>query len=166
METLETTGRIPDAVYRLARLDMAYRADGRLGVDRVYDSTTSAKGAKGTHDVDFPGFWRGHVWLQLRGAGPTDTGVVDLAWGPWQRRQRLRSGCVITTRRATTGSPALKVHVPRGWELIAGVGAMPTAQDINVGWRPASTMAALRLIRDSLKAIKGPTVSDSTITDR
>ncbi|MEV4192190.1 helix-turn-helix transcriptional regulator [Streptomyces toxytricini] len=154
LESLESTGRVPDVPQALARLDMVYGMDGRLGIDRVFDSAARAGPAAGHKHLDFPDFWSGHVWLQARGPHPDATGVIELVWGPWRRRRRLRSATVVTTRKATPGSPPLQVRLPRGWHLAAGTGAVPTALDINAGWRPANTAAALNLLRESVQAIR------------
>ncbi|XVV10834.1 hypothetical protein ACQP2X_39250 [Actinoplanes sp. CA-131856] len=137
----------------LARLDTVYHADGRLGIDRVFDSRTRQPDRKHGFEVIFPRFWVGPIWLQVRGPDPTAETTIDLVWGPWRRRQRVRSGTVITTRKATTDAPELAVKVPTDWGFAAGLGAVPTAVDINKGWFPVSAKAAVSLIRDGLAAV-------------
>lgn len=155
LESLETDGRIPTGNFALSRLDMAYGTDGRLGIDRSFDSRAVASwGGKSEHTVRFPEFWCGHVWFQPRGSGPGEVGEIELVWGPWRRRQRIRSGTVITTRKATPEGTTLNVSLPRGWHLTAGMGAVPWALDINEGWRPVSLRAALTLVHESVTAIR------------
>ncbi|SEB45774.1 Helix-turn-helix domain-containing protein [Amycolatopsis tolypomycina] len=176
LETLETTGRIPAAAHALARLDMIYQTDGRLGIDRVEDFDTATRTPTGAFSPDFPWYWQGHVWLQVHGPRPDDTCVMELIWGPWRRRVRVRSLDVVTTRKAVLGpdparpapppphrpgrrkplelNPRLVVTLPRGWRLGAGMGAVPTALDINVGWRPVNLRAAAELVRESVRAIE------------
>lgn len=152
LEALECVGRIPAAACALARLDMVYRTDGRLGIDRTFSSRAHT-GAVGQFTLEFPEYWQGHVWLQTHGPTPGETCTVELVWGPWRRRQRVRSGGVLTTRKAAPGSSPLNVRLPKHWHLTAGTGAVPTALDINVGWRPTNPAAAWSLVRDTVKSI-------------
>jgi hypothetical protein len=133
-----------------------YQTDGRLGIDRVNDTLTLSRNTRGTYTVTFPQFWIGHIWLQPRGRQPNDTCTIELVWWPWQRTQRLRSGTVVTTRKATNtaDTPDLQIILPPGWDLTTGLGVVPTALDINVGWRPVSFGAAARLVITSLGAIR------------
>lgn len=156
LERWETAGRVPEARYAIARLDMVYGTDGHLGIDRVYDSHNHRHPGwpRGVEWVTFPAFWRGHVWLQPRGPQPDAVGTLELIWGPWRRRQRLRSGSVVTTRKAALGESPLEVRLPRGWHLTAGTGLVPTALDINAGWWPVGFKAALSIIGESVEAIR------------
>jgi len=153
LEKLETAGRVPSAAHFLARLDMVYQTDGRLGIERTFDSVARPRTAGKPYSLSFPSYWQGHVWLQPHGGAPHETCDIELRWGPWQRRVRLRSQAVITTRKATTDAPPVIVYLPPGWHLTAGIGAVPTALDINAGWRPASFAAARQLIRNNINAI-------------
>ncbi|MGW5611733.1 hypothetical protein ACWEWI_37910 [Streptomyces sp. NPDC003753] len=140
---------------------MVYGTDGRLGIERVFDSGVHPARAGEKHLLHFPDFWSGHVWLQPRGPQANAVGVIELVWGPWQRRQRVRSGNVITTRKASTGTSPLHVRLPPGWHLTAGTGAVPTALDVNQGWRPVNAIAALSLLRDNISAIRKATHGDA-----
>jgi len=113
-------------------------------------------GRKRQAKITFPEFWTGPIWLQTHGPNPGATGRVDLDWYPWRRRQTLRSGAVLTTRRATTNAPPLRVTVPPRWFLTAGTGAPPTALDVNRGWHPSSVTAAVKLLNDGASGTRGP----------
>ncbi|MFL6124811.1 helix-turn-helix domain-containing protein [Actinophytocola sp.] len=180
LETLEASGRVPNAAHALARLDMIYETDGRLGIDRVEDFQNATRTSDGRFSPNFPWYWQGHVWLQVQAPQPHDAGVMELVWGPWRRHVRVRSFDVVTTRKAMLGpdpkiedsessvrpnskpsrkkpldhNPKLFVRLPHGWNLSAGMGAVPTALDINVGWRPVNLRAALALVLESVKAIE------------
>ncbi|MFF4138850.1 helix-turn-helix transcriptional regulator [Streptomyces mirabilis] len=153
LEKLETTGRVPPTPHFLARLDTVYQTDGRLGIERTFDSVAHPRSADKPYILSFPNYWQGHIWLQPRGGAPNETCDLELRWGPWQRRVRLSSQSVVTTRKATTDAPPLVAYLPPGWHLTAGIGAVPTALDINVGWRPVSFAAARQLIRDNINSI-------------
>jgi hypothetical protein len=111
---------VPPGRHALARMDMVYATDGKLGVDRMFDSRTHIGGPASRYSLKFPGYWQGHVWLQPCGPHPTDTCLIELVWGPWKRHQRLRSGSIITTRKAVLNGPELVVQLPRGWRLMGG----------------------------------------------
>lgn len=102
----------------------------------------------------FPHFWHGPVWLQPHGDDPNATCIVDLVWLPWRRKQLVRSACAITTRKASVGNHPLHVTVPAGWALIAGIGLLPGAWDINAGWYLASVTAALSVVRENMTRIR------------
>lgn len=153
IEGLEDGGRIPSPPRALTRLDMAYRMDGRFGIDRTYDSGFH-DGSTGVHDITFANYWRGPVWIQARNADPLALCTVELTWGPWRRRQRVQSGGVLTTRKATNDAPPLRVRVPVGWRVVAGLGAIPTALDINQGWYPHDIATAMSLIRRGIRSVR------------
>ena len=153
LEMLEKTGKLPDVDGVVAALDHVYQCDGRLGVDRVFDSRSAHPLPGRPHTVIFPAFYTGPVWVQATGHDGNDAGMVDLIWGPWRRRQRIRSGMLLTTRKSLPDAIPLTVTVPRGWQLSAGIGATPTAADISHGWHPVSIRAALGLLRDGVDAI-------------
>jgi hypothetical protein len=44
--------------------------------------------------------------------------------------------------------------LPAHWQVIAGVGARPSALDINRDWWPADMRSALGLLRDALEQIR------------
>lgn len=131
------------------RLDMLYGADGRLGIERTYPPAVLSG-----HTIRFPTYWRGPIWLQANAANPDTDGWLDLTWGHWRRRQRVTSGVVVTTRKSELNQGSLRVQVPPGWSLTAGIGAVPTALDINRGWTPASSRAAVNLLLDGFTKIR------------
>jgi transcriptional regulator with XRE-family HTH domain len=154
IESLEASGRVPSESKVIMRMDMVYGADGRLGVDRTFNSRSPVHGRARQHEIRFPSYWNGPVWLQVLGAAPGESGLVELTWGLWRRRQRVRSGAVVTTRKAVIDGPPLRVRLPDGWDVVAGAGVMPTALDINRGWYPASISAAITLLREGVAAVR------------
>jgi hypothetical protein len=128
---------VPNVAGVVAALDHVYRCDGRLGIDQVFDSIAQQASADNQFTVRFPGYYVGPTWIHATGRNANDIGVVDLIWGPW-RRQRIRSGMLITTRKALADGPPLIVAIPPGWRVVVGIGAAPTAADINHGWHPVS----------------------------
>jgi hypothetical protein len=153
IEIMETTGRFPNVAGVVAALDHVYRCDGRLGIDQVFDSIAQQASADNQFTVRFPGYYVGPTWIHATGRNANDIGVVDLIWGPW-RRQRIRSGMLITTRKALADGPPLIVAIPPGWRVVVGIGAAPTAADINHGWHPVSIRAAIRMLRDGIATIR------------
>ncbi len=152
IETIEKGRNLPDVTRLIARLDTVYGADGRLGLDRTFDSRPLLRKAEAIA-VQLPHYWVGHIWVQAVAPSPGQTGEVHLRWGDWRRRQIVRSGVTVTTRKAVpTESPRLEVRVPAGWHVVAGVGLPPHALDVNRDWHPASPAAAVRLIRNGLNA--------------
>lgn len=154
IEELEYNGRIPSPPRTLTRLDMVYHADGRFGVDRTFHSSTHGASSDGTHAITFARYWRGPVWIQTRHDDPLAVCTVELTWGPWRRRQRIQANGVLTTRKATTDAPPLRVRVPPGWHVVAGLGAIPTALDINQGWYPHDIVGAISLIREGVRSVR------------
>ncbi|MBX6751188.1 MAG: helix-turn-helix transcriptional regulator [Micromonosporaceae bacterium] len=154
IERLEDTGRIPSPPRTLARLDMVYGMDGWFGVDRTFHSDTHGVRSDGIVRIGFAGYWRGPVWVQVRNENPLAVCTVELTWGPWRRRQRMPSGGVLTTRKATTDAPPLCVRVPPGWRVVAGLGAIPTALDVNQGWYPHDIVGAIATIRGGLQSVR------------
>lgn len=153
IETIEAAGKFPDVPALLAALDHVYACDGRLGLDRIFDSIAERPGPGNRYAIRFPAYYVGPVWVQATGRDANDIGVVDLTWGAWRRRQRVRSAMLLTTRKARPDSVPLNVAVPRGWRVVAGTGAAPTAADINHGWHPVSIRAGIAMLREGVEAI-------------
>jgi hypothetical protein len=65
----------------------------------------------------------------------------------------VMSGMLLTTLRATRDADDLLVHIPVGWNVVAGTGAHTNALDINHGWTPSSIRGTLQLIRQDIKDI-------------
>jgi transcriptional regulator with XRE-family HTH domain len=149
IEALERNGHVPDSLWIIARLDHAYGLDGHLGIDRIRSSSRVRVDEVGRHVIDFPGFWVGPVWLQLRvPEGEKQRameGEIDLYWGSWRRLQQVRHGTVVTTRKAVPDRDPLYARVPRGWTFVAGTGLVPGAIDINHDWYPISFRHAAKL---------------------
>jgi hypothetical protein len=153
IEAMEATGRIPDRRGMVAALDHIYRCDGRLGLDRIFDSLTARLAQDNRYRIVFPAYYVGPVWLQPTGHDANDVGLIDLTWGPWRRRQRVRSAMLITTRKAIPDATPLIVGIPSGWRVIAGTGAAPTAADINHGWHPVSIRDGIAVLRAGVEAV-------------
>jgi len=158
IETLERSGTLPDSARIIARLDHVYELDGYLGIERVFSSRTARIDQKGLCAIRFPDFWVGPVWLQIRAPERPDQETVEAAlnlyWGYWRRLQLVKHGTIVTTRKAVADGEKLMVHLPRGWSLAAGTGAVPAAIDINHDWYPASFTAAAKLIYQGFKTLK------------
>jgi IS4 transposase len=153
IETMEATGKFPDVPRVVAALDHVYGCDGRLGLDRVFDSVAVQPDKGNKYAVRFPAYYVGPIWVQATGRDANDTGVVDLIWGSWRRRQRVRSAMLLTTRKARSDSVPLVVAIPRGWRVVAGTGAAPTAVDVNHGWHPVTFKAGVAMLREGVDAI-------------
>jgi hypothetical protein len=147
LETIESDGRPADGDSIISRLDMAYRADGHLGIERTFISRPRAVGATVEIAASFPDFWYGPVWLRFTGRDPAEAAAVRLAWGHWRWERQVRSGTVVAMRRAPVAVAPLRARLPPGWFIAAGTGVVPGALDINRGWRAASIPAAHALMR-------------------
>ncbi|HEX8864313.1 MAG TPA: hypothetical protein VF821_01535, partial [Lentzea sp.] len=156
IEKLETTGQLPGPVQALARLDTVYQADGWLGATRTFDSRApenarkpvrSRRGARKPrpHVVGFPAYWVGPIWLQPWHDDPAAMCTITLEWEGWKREQVVRSRSLLTTRKASRDSKELRVTLPEDWNLVAGVGEIPEAGDVNIGWYPANQVMLITL---------------------
>jgi transcriptional regulator with XRE-family HTH domain len=160
IETLERNGRLPErARWFVARLDHAYDLDGHMGIDRVFVSRGARRDRQGRHEVAFPSFWVGPIWLQLHAPEsedrPSTEGTLDLYWGYWRRLQRVRHETIVTTRKAVPRSdPKLLVGIPPGWTFVAGTGLPPGAIDINHDWYPATFGAAAKLVFEGFTMLR------------
>jgi transcriptional regulator with XRE-family HTH domain len=153
IEVMEATGKFPDVPNIVAALDHVYRCDGRIGLDRVFDSIAARPGAENRYAIRFAAYYVGPIWVQAVGHDANDSGLVDLTWGPWRRRQRVRSAMLLTTRKARPDSVPLLIAIPKGWRVVAGTGAAPTAADINHGWHPVSIRAGIAVLREGIEAV-------------
>lgn len=146
LRAYEETGSVPATDCFFSRLDTVYGTDGRFGLDVIH-------GRYDRSEIEFPAYWVGPVWFQVRGPSADATGQVNLVWGPWQRRQHVLSGTILTTRKSTPHMPPLIYEVPPGWQIRAGVGAVSSGLDINHGWYPKDNGAALSLLTRNVKAV-------------
>lgn len=128
ISVLEAGGR-PRVPYLTSRLDVVYRADGHTTIEAVPAVTE-----EGTTTVNVPAWWVGPLWVTLDASPPTAPGRVTLRWPPWQKHLQLRPGTTVTTRKAPDNRSVLHVESPPGWTVTAGLGAHPTAIDVNQGW--------------------------------
>jgi transcriptional regulator with XRE-family HTH domain len=149
LRAYEETGAVPAVEQVFSRLDAAFGTDGWFGLDVTHDS----RSRYGRDGIAFPGYWQGPVWLQARAPEEDAVGLVDLVWGPWRRRQYVLSGTVLTTRKAARDMSPLGYEVPAGWQVRGGVGAVPTALDVNHGWYPKDIRASLSLLTTHVRAI-------------
>lgn len=148
--TLESGERLPTERHLIPRLDIVYGADGRLGATR-----TDSVAAGGRQRIVFPRWWQGPVWFQTtRPGNPGDRGILDLVWGPWRRKQWVRSGEVVAARQAVGESVPVIATPPDGWILTAGLGAPPAARDINHDWWPVSLRAAVSMLIANIRVAK------------
>lgn len=154
LEHLELDERFPDRAGLISALNSVYQADGSVGIERTALFHPRPGGAEVEHRVEFPNHYVGPVWVQARGVRPAGVATVTLTWGPWRRRQKVRSGVVLTTRKAEMGSAPLLVNVPGDWFLAVGTGAPATALDINRAWHPASPKAAYQLIKEGYETVR------------
>jgi transcriptional regulator with XRE-family HTH domain len=160
IENLERRGTIPVSPRIIARLDHVYGMDGYLGIERVFNSRAKMiqVDKKGRWIIRFPEFWIGPIWLQLRAPGRLgeegSEGRLDLYWGPWRRLQMVKDATIVTTRKSTARNDTLLARPPKGWNLIAGTGAVPGAIDINGHWYPTSLKTAALIFMDGYNALK------------
>jgi transcriptional regulator with XRE-family HTH domain len=158
VEAMERNGHVPHHRWTIARLDRAYGMDGHLGIDRIDTSSLARLDSYGRHEVHFPGFWVGPVWLQLRAPAVEEQeameGELDLYWGYWRLLQQVRHGTVVTTRKAVPNREPLRVRMPMGWTFVAGTGLVPGAIDINHDWYPISFKAAAKLAVEGFDMLK------------
>lgn len=152
LRALEDRGAALPATRIISRLDTVYGADGRVGIDRTFDSRWDNTG----DGIRFPPYWQGPVWLQFHAPSSAADGLAELVWGYWRRRQYVRPGMVLTTRKATKGVQPLTYSIPGSWHVTAGTGMINAALDINHGWYPRSVIAAINLLRVNIRAVLRP----------
>ncbi|MFI6072662.1 helix-turn-helix transcriptional regulator [Actinoplanes sp. NPDC051343] len=126
-------GGMPRVPQLLERLDRALDADGRTCAVELDPDAMRVVG-QGLVDLHFPSYWIGPVWLQFLRSSRAAGDRVELIWRPWRKSVTVRDGVVATTRRAEPGMAPLRVKLPSGWNLRAGVGSHPRAVDVNEGW--------------------------------
>lgn len=156
IEVLETSGRLPRSSGVLSRLDMVYRYDGHISIECMFGRHFAPGGRASPIDILFPVFWRGPVWLQFSGPADSAVGVTELAWGLLGCRHLVRAGTVVTTRKASADSPPVRVTLPRGWSVAAGLGVPPGAFDIGHDWRALSLRGAHSIAREVFAACGVP----------
>ncbi|PRY35084.1 helix-turn-helix domain-containing protein [Umezawaea tangerina] len=122
-----STPRVPQLV---ERLDAVLGADGRTCTVEVTDVQATGR----LTAITFPTYWIGPVWVQFLRTGQTEDNNATLLWSPWRKKLTLCHSVVVTTRRAEPAQPPLRVDLPPGWEVRAGVGVHPRAVDVQVGW--------------------------------
>ena len=130
LEVLEGGGR--PRVERLgSRLDTVYRGDGHTFVETVAVTADPAGGLA----VEFPRYWVGPVWLTLLAPAGGGTGAATLEWAPWKKHLCARAGLTVSFRRPTTDQPPLRLTLQPGWSVVAGIGHVESATDLNDGWQ-------------------------------
>ncbi|MFD5830523.1 helix-turn-helix domain-containing protein [Lentzea sp. NPDC060358] len=123
-------GSAPRVPQLLERLDATLGADGRTCTVEVTGIETTG----GFTKVTFPTYWIGPVWVQFVCIGQAKDNSATLLWSPWCKTLTLSHGVVVTTRRSEPSQPPLRIKLPTGWEIRAGVGVHPRAVDVQTGW--------------------------------
>ncbi|HEY8548271.1 MAG TPA: helix-turn-helix transcriptional regulator [Acidimicrobiales bacterium] len=131
-------GRRPRRRYLRSRLDRVYRADGRTGTEAVPARRTGGTGAgtrtrAGTYVFDIPAFWVGPVWFAVE-AGDDSPAVVRIDWRDIHKEVRVAGRVVVTCRQPSGPQHPFTVTCPPGWTVTGGMGWMPGAEDVNLGW--------------------------------
>ena len=92
IEFMERTGRLPDVEHCVPVLDYLYRLDGWLGVETFYGASGARAASRwartrglpksvAVHQIRFPDFVVGPVWVQAVGQSGQGPGLVDMVWG-------------------------------------------------------------------------------------
>jgi len=114
--------------YLRSRLDSVYRADGRTCLEAV-----EAEPGGPPFVFAFPRFWVGPVWFTFSSDDHADAAVrIDAP--PSYKRMRVADGVSMTCRRPTPDSAPFVITCPEGWHVTGGMGLLPGAVDINLGW--------------------------------
>lgn len=121
-------GRNPRPRYLFSRLDRVYRADGRTGTELVEPEPRGD-----AHVFDFPTFWIGPVWFAID-ASDDRPAVVRIDWHESHKEIKVAGGAVVTCRRPIRARYPFIVSCPAGWRVTGGMGLMPDAEDVNLGW--------------------------------
>lgn len=152
-------GRTSRHEYLLAMIDRTLGLDGRSCLAPVPPKGRN----RGTITVSFPAFWIGPVYLQFVSRQPERRQRrMTLTWGPWRRRLDVSPGAVVTTRRSTLDAPPLRVDLPPGWTVLAGLGWPPGAHDVGEGWRPDGLSGMLQLLGAAIAAIRAQRDQEKT----
>jgi hypothetical protein len=122
------------------RLDIVYGLDGHSG---LYPQRKWIAGPN-AEKVRFPVWWQGPVWIRTAPLESQAAGIIGITQGSWTRLQAIRPGHTLTTRTASGGEP-MSIKAPAGWEVTVGLGADPTAIDINARWLAVNNAEADRL---------------------
>src|SRR5690606_4919641 len=59
---------------------------------------------------------------------------AELHWDTAYKRLRVATGTTVTCRRPVPDPVPFVVVCPRGWRVVAGMGRLPGAHDVNFGW--------------------------------
>lgn len=107
--------------------------------------------------VSYPPFWHGPVWLEFD--GPSVERIVQLEWGPWNRRIRIIPPVLLTF---TCSMPEVPVRIKADNDIrwATGLGKRIDAQPIDHNWDPASVTAAQRALSDTESALLRALQSD------
>jgi hypothetical protein len=121
-------GRTPRPRYLRSRLDRVYRADGRTGTEAVEPERHGD-----AHVFNFPTFWIGPVWFAVE-ASDDQPAVVRSDWHESHKEIRVVGGAVMTCRRPISARHPFVLSCPAGWRVTGGMGFLPDAEDVNLGW--------------------------------
>jgi hypothetical protein len=155
IETLEHDDRLPAIPHLISRIDAALAGSGLVGCEQSFDSRRQRPAPDGPHEVSFPEYWIGPVWIRLDGPAHKGECSVDLVWDRWALRQTWQNGMTASTRRAPGIESPLMVRTQPGWRVRAGTGLPPEAVDVQGSWVPVSDADAIDELRKILDAI-GP----------
>ncbi|MGF1597079.1 MAG: helix-turn-helix domain-containing protein [Acidimicrobiales bacterium] len=124
-------------------LDVALGAGGRLAVLEL-------RAGRGPGTVTLPPFWRGPVWLNLR--GPTDETPVLLRRGDWQRPYLLQGEVLLSFHWF---DPAVPLRIDVGPEVAwaTGIGRRAGAEAIDQNWTPRNLEVAREAVELTEQAI-------------
>jgi hypothetical protein len=125
-------GAEPRSPMLSARLDLTYRAGGRLAFEEI--STLSLGQNRALALLEFPTWWVGPVWLAVESSRDRPVEVL-IQWGTWEKVVVTRPGVPLAFRRSSTADvpPRTAVGAPGAW-VKAGIGTPPVAIDINDNW--------------------------------
>lgn len=154
------------------RLDRALEGDGSIGIEvrpleRLPGGAGAIKYGHTTYRMQVPDDWVGPLFWQL--LPPREYCLGDHAgnalirWGHYRRHINLdaiarwplateHAPCWVVSSRAALDSLPVDICVPPRWTVVAGMGAIPLAEDVNHRWRPELGQA-FSLVADAVRAI-------------
>jgi hypothetical protein len=147
-------GRNPHPRYLRSRLDRVYRADGRTGTEAV-----EPRKRGDTHVFDIPRFWVGPVWFAIE-AGDDRPAVVRIDWHDIHKEIKVAGRVVVTCRQPDGDHYPFELSCPASWRVTGGMGLMPGAEDVNLGWHREAGPERKGTINEHLLKAFGRTMAD------
>jgi hypothetical protein len=150
--------KFPRIQQLIPRLDMAYRCDGRL----TYSVLQKRRARR--HEVIFPDYWVGPVWLEF---SPVRTvrSRVDLRWGEVWRPLEVNGHTSVTFRQADPQGIPLEIACAEEWSVVAGLGVHRSAVDVNANWIPREEKYQEQVIQELLAGLMKVSGKDGTDFD-